>query len=72
MSSSTMPAAADRQLRQRVAERRVAALEHAEAAGDLAAVELQRGRLVGPRRPSQSLVVLLSLSAGTKPPRMHW
>ena len=39
-------AAADGELVQRIAEALVSAFQHAEAAGDLAAVEFQRGRLV--------------------------
>ncbi len=43
-----VPAAADRQLRQRIAERGEAPLQVGEAAGDFLAIEFQRGRFVMP------------------------
>ena len=45
-------AAADGKLIERIAERLIPAFQHAETAGDLAAVEFQRGRLVVARRPA--------------------
>ena len=66
-----VPALADRQLRERIAERRETALQVAEAARDFLAVEFQRRRLVI-AVTRQSVVVFFSLSAATKPPSIAW
>ena len=63
-------AAADRQMLQRVGEHVVTAFQDVEAAGDLAAVHFQRGRLEV-RLIRHAPVVAASLSAGTNPLRRH-